>query len=140
MKISLYELFGLCNLDSVDIADNTYDFAVNFACNLDKNKCKDYYDKLMRMFAIGIECGNFEIWSSPVAHCDIVAFIRQHYTSFNVFMSHNNRDGYKPQEYDLVEEDTDLWYDLYMNTFESLVIGNYSDEQYKELYQLMGGK
>lgn len=140
MKITLYELFDLTKMDSVDIADNVWDFMTNFGCKVKKDKCKDYYDKLMRLFAINIECNHFELRSSPVAHCYISEYISKNINAFNTFMGKNNRDGYKPSEYKLVEEETDLWYDLYMNTFESLVVGNYSDDQYKELYELLGGK
>ena len=140
MKITLYELFTLCNIDSTDIADNTFEFVVNFACNTDKSKCKDYYDKLMRLFATQIECNNFEVGSYTLAHCEIKEFIERNIDAFSNFMNEFNKEGYRPCDYSVVEKESDLWYDLYIATFNNLVVGMYYEYQYEKLFKLLGGK
>lgn len=137
MKITLYDLFDLCKLSDVDIADNTYDFMVNFGCHVRKCDCKDFYDKCMRFFATKIECDDFEIGDN-IAHCDIVKFINKFIDVFNEFMNRHNREGYRPKDFALVDKDDptydDIFYDIYMNTFNSMVVGNYSEEQYRDLF------
>ena len=137
MKTTLYELFTLCGITETDIADNTYDFAVNFSCHLKKGQCHDNYDLLMRRFATQIECDKFDVDSTSMAHCDIYGFIKKYLNQFNVFMNEYNRDGYRPIEYEDIDDET--FYDLYFETFQSLVVGNYSDEAYGRLLHLMLG-
>lgn len=137
MRITLYELFDICSLNDTDIADNTYDFIVNFACHIKRGDCQDSYDKVMRYFATKIELDKFDVDRPTLAHCFINEFIKANLTAFNKFMEDNNREGYRVSDYDLVDEESDLWYDIYFGTFNNLVIGNYSESQYKDLLALL---
>lgn len=138
MKITLYELFTICDIDETDIADNTYDFIINFGCCIKKGQCNDNYDLLMRRFATKIDCDKFDIDSPTLAHCDITGFIKKNIKAFNVIMEEHHWDDYKPSSYDDIDDET--FYDLYFSTFENLVTGNYSDKIYGELLKALGGE
>lgn len=137
MKITLYELFTLCDITETDIADNTYDFMVNFSCHLKKGQCHDNYALLMRRFATLIDCTAFDIESPTLAHCDIVKFIKDNIEIFDEFMLKHNKEEFQPSP--LIEDESEVWYDVYMGTFENLVIGNYSDEACGELNKKLSG-
>ena len=138
MKITLYELFILCDIDNTDIGDDVYDWGVNFACYVDKGKCKDYYNKLMRMFATQIECDKYRPnWYS---HCFVSKYIKEHIDVFRTFLNEENREGFKPENYNNTENDDEQFFDIYMTSMEQLISGNYSDKQYEKLYKMLGGK
>lgn len=137
MKITLYELFTLCNITDTDIADNTYDFVVNFSCHLKKGQCHDHYELLMRKFATQIECDRFDVDTPTMAHCDIYGFIKKNIDVFTRFMNEENKEDYQPQNYEEIDDET--FYDLYFNTFESLVVGNYGESDYEKLFKALGG-
>ena len=138
MKITLYELFMLCDIDNTDIGDDIYDWCVNFACYTDKSKCKDYYDKLMRMFATQIECDKYRpTWYS---NCFVSKYIKDHIDVFKTFLNEENIKGVRPQDCENCETDDELFYDVYMSSMEQLINGNYSDRQYEKLFKLLGGK
>ena len=134
--MTIYEMFLFCEIDETDIGDDTYDWVNNFSCCMDKSKAKNPYDKLMRYFATNIEVSNYKPkWYSNAYVSD---FIKKHIDAFNKFMNENNIEGFRPCEYDDIDDET--WYDLYMNTFSNLINGNYSDEQYAELLKLLKGE
>lgn len=142
MKITLYELFTLCGITETDIADNTYDYVVSFSCHLKKGQCHDCYALFMRRIATQIECDKFDIDTPTLAHCDIRGFIRKNIDVFIDFMEKNNREEYQPSHYyeDLKGGiDDETFYDLFFNTFNCLVVGDYTEEQYEELLKALGG-
>ena len=136
MRMTIYEMFIFCELEDTDICDVKYDFANNFACYTKKGDCKDYYDKLMRMFATQIECEHYRPkWYSP---CYITEYIEKNIDVFNKFMNEENNESFRPKNYTDIDDET--WYDLYMETFKNLINGNYSERQYEKLYKMLGGK
>lgn len=136
MRMTIYEMFLFCEIDGTDIADDVYDWVNYFGCCMDKSKSKDAYDKCMRYFATHIEVSNYRPkWYS---NAFVSEFIHKNIDAFTKFMNENNITGFRPCEYD--EIDDELFYDLYMNTFGSLINGNYSDSQYAELLKLLKGE
>ena len=136
MKITLYELFQLCQIDNTDIGDDVYDWGVNFSCYIDKKKCTDYYSKLMRYFATQIECDHYQPkWYS---NCFVSKFIKEHLDVFTKFFNEENNENYQPQKYEDIDDE--LFYDIYMTSFESLIVGNYNDEQYEKLFKMLKGE
>ena len=136
MKITLYELFQLCDIDNTDIGDDVYDWAVNFSCCVNKKDCTDYYSKLMRYFATQIECDHYDPkWYS---NCFVSTFIKEHLDEFTKFFNEENNENYQPQKYS--DFDDELFCDIYMTSFENLIVGNYSEEQYEKLLKMLKGE
>lgn len=136
MRISLYELFDLCDLDDTDICDDVYDWAVNFSCIVNKSDCLDYYDKLMRLFATKIECNKYR--PNGYTNCFVSQFIKDNMFVFTSFLNEENREYCRPKDYDDIDDD--VFYDIYMQSIEQLITGGYSDRQYEVLYKMLGGK
>lgn len=138
MRITLYELFQLCDIESTDIGDDVYDWCENFSCYTDKSKCKEYYDKLMRFFAIKIECDRYRPnWYS---NCFVSNFIRENIEVFTKFLNEENIEGHRPMDYANEPMDDELFYDLYMGSMRFLIAGEYSEKQYEKLFKMFGGK
>lgn len=136
-KITLYETLRLKDFDGFDIADDIFDWGNYFECGESLEKSEDYYDKLMVLFALNIEVVKYqENWYTI---CKVAEFISKHSKAFTKFMNENNREDYQPKNYkgEKITLDNDLFYDLYIMTFESLINGNYCESQYKELYELL---
>lgn len=134
---SLYEVLMLTGHEDMDICDSVFDWGSNMGCYKSFEDCNDYYDKLMLLFCLNITCTKVnEKWYSC---CDISRFISEHQDTFDKFMNEENREGYRPQDYShkLDYEKDEDFYDLYLNTFESLIIGNYAESDYQKLYEML---
>lgn len=85
-----------------------------------------------------IECDRLDVGSPALAHCDIEGFIKSNIKVFTDFMEKHNKEEYRPSHYE--DMDDELFYDLYIMTFQHLVVGNYSYEEYQDLLDMFGGK
>lgn len=141
---SIYEVLMFNQQEDMDICDDIFDWGSNIGCRKSFEDCQDYYDKLMLLFCLNIECKRYnEKWYSC---CKITEFIEANKEVFDKFMNEENREEYTPRYYkeelgmDNVTSETDDFYDLYLNTFESLIVGNYCESDYEKLYKMLGGK
>lgn len=131
MKLTLYELFTLVNINECNIVDNETGYYLTFSCVVKKSKCKTNYDLLMRYFATKIECSGLDI-STPkhFAHCEITDFIRGH---INVFADFLNKYGTKTTK-------DQCWNDCLL-MFSQIIRHDFNENQYEELLKaLMEGK
>ena len=119
-----------------DIADDTWDWGVYFESSNSKNECEDYYYLLMWYFANNIQIIKYqENWFSI---CKVSEFIFNNINVFDKFMNEENCVEFKPNEYEKIESiDDELMVDIYLPTLENLMIGNYSENGYKKLYNYL---
>lgn len=130
--MTIYEFMIFSNKDGFDISDEIFDWATYFGADL-HNTTNDSYNVLMVYFANEIEMVNYqENWYSC---CKVSEFIQKHKKAFDMFMKEVNNERFQPD--DEVTIDDEEFCDLYLSTFESLVCGNYADEDYELLYDLL---
>jgi hypothetical protein len=130
--MTIYEFMQFSKKYGFDIADEIFDWGNYFDVNYDSLE-KDSYDVLMVYFANEIEMVNYnEDWYSC---CKVSEFIDKHRKAFDLFMKQANNKYYQPNG-DIAIDDEEFC-DLYLSTFENLINGNYADEDYELLYQLL---
>lgn len=130
--MTILEFMKFSKKDGFDIADEIFDWATYFGFDFDSLE-KDSYDVVMTYFANEIEMVNYqENWYSC---CKVSEFIQKHRKAFDLFMKEVNNERYQPDEEVTIEDEE--FCDLYLATFESLVCGNYADEDYDLLYELL---
>jgi len=144
---TIYEKFQELGF-GFDIADNTYDWINYFECPKDWDKCNDYYDKLMLLFALNIEC--VRCTKSNIGVCKVCEFIVENIKAFEKFLNETYREEYQPQ-YLLAKghkvndpNEDDWFYDIYLDAFKHLCNGNFSESKYEKLFNYLteekGGK
>ena len=134
------------NGEGFDIGDKEWDWGIYFGCPRDFHTGKDpdgnddYYDNLMLLFALNIKC--YKLQPTWYTVCGVGEFIKENLKVFKKFFNKHNREGYRPKDYKEADDPTvDAgFYEAYMQPMESLIAGNYSYSDYKELYFALGGK
>lgn len=136
--MKLMEFMNFSNQYGFDIAADIFDWGVYFETP-QPNKAEDYYGKLMVFFAEHIEMKNYrKDWYSI---CEIEKFIMEYLEQFTKFMDEENKEDYRPSNYEPLKDIEDyLMYDIYIPTLESLIVGNYSEQDYKKLYKYLTGE
>ena len=130
--MKIYEFMKFSNKWGFDIGDEVFDWGNYFEVD-NYSMEKDSYDILMVFFANNIEMLNYnEDWYSC---CKVSEFIQSHRKAFDKFMEKCNSEYYQPN--DKVTMDDEEFYDLYINTFANLINGNYAEEDYELLYDLL---
>ena len=130
MEMKLMDFMKFTGKYGFDIADVDFDWGNYFEVP-EEVENDDYYDKCMIFFAENITMVNYqENWYSG---CKIGEFLMNYEDAFTTFMNEENRYEYRPENFDFEIGDED-WYELYIMTFESLINGNYCEEDYEKLY------
>ena len=130
--MKIYDFMKFSDIDGFDIADEIFDWGTHFCIDM-HNVAKDSYDVVMTYFANNIEMVNYrQEWYSS---CKVSEFIQSHRKAFDKFMRMVNNENYQPN--DEITIDDEEFCDLYLSTFESLVCGNYAEEDYELLYELL---
>lgn len=129
--VTLYE--ARLAAKGLDIADDTYDIGIYFDCARSWKEAKDGYDKFMLLLGCNILVKKYNPdWYTV---CYISEFMWDNRDIFDPFFNENNREGYRPMDYkDLNPEKDSGFYEAYIQPFESLLSGGYSDEDYQTLY------
>ena len=119
-----------------DIADKDWDWGTYFDCPATWDECNDYYDRCCLLFALNIKVEEIrQDWYSP---CYVADFLWEHRDAFGKFFDEENREGYRPCDYSDIAPDEDTGFlEAYLEPFESLLIGNYSESDYKKLYFML---
>lgn len=134
---TLYEACLLTN--GLDIADRDWDMGIYFECGKTWNDAVDWYEKLMMIFGINIRVERMD--TVGYTTCMIADFLWENRDVFDVFFNEHNRHGYRPKDYNNLDPELDTgFFEAYMQPFESLLAGNYTDDDYKELYQMLSDK
>lgn len=135
--MKLIEFMEFSDNYGFDITDDIWDWGNYFETPRNFKECEnDYYNLLMWHFANNIEIVKYqEDWYSI---CKVSEFIYKNIKAFNKFMNEENREGYRPNEYEEIESaDDGLMVDIYLPTFENLINGNYSDDGYKKICEYL---
>lgn len=135
--MTIYELLSFVEgIDGIDIGDDVYDFVTHIDCHIKKGECKDNYDKCMRYLCTQLELSCYRPnWYS---NCYISEYIKKNIDAFTKFMDEENDEKFKPKNYEDIDDE--MFYDLYLNTFENLVVGNYADQDYEKLLNYLKGE
>ena len=143
---SLYEVLRLGGWEDLDICDTIWDWGVNLGHggyssfeDIDKDNPMDpWYYKIILLFCLNIKVEKVQPKWYTVCH--VAEFIDENREAFDKFMNEENREGYRPKDYPKHQNptiDDELFYDIYLPTFESLVVGNYTDDDYKKLFEYL---
>ena len=140
IKLSLFQTLQIAGSDGCDICDDIYDWGTYLGCPESWEKCTDYYDRCMLLFALNLRCDKYN--ESGYSVCHVTEFLWENREPFERFMNEENRRDYTPRYWQKQGETIDpkedgLFYDVYMTTFESLLIGNYSEPDYQKLYKYL---
>lgn len=121
--MTLYELIK--QNGGLDIGDNIYDWGNYFDFSDDEN---DHYDRCMIIMAKEIEVEKINLeWFSC---CKITEYLEKRKDTFTDFMNTFYDEMYKPIN---VENETDEFFDYYIDLFTTLINGGWSDREYKWL-------
>lgn len=139
-ELSLYEVLQIAGSDGCDICDDDYDWGVYLGFQESWEKCTDFYDKCMLLFALNLKCSGYH--PDRYSSCDVAKFIWRNREPFERFMNEENRTEYRPRYWqkkgETIDPDEDgVFYDVYMTTFESLIVGNYSEHDYQKLFKYL---
>lgn len=128
--MTLKEIMDLNNNYGFDICDETFDWGTYFYADFEEEK-GDSYNDLMCLFAEEIVCIKYK--KDYYSICQVSQFILSYKEAFDRFMNEENNEFYKPKNYDnITMNDGD--FEIYLLTFENLIIGNYSNSDYEKLY------
>lgn len=141
---TLYEYMKYTNTDTLDISDTIWDMGACMCVDLEKDtldKCEDYYDKLMLLLCLNIKIVKPQPdWYSV---CEIAQFVNDNIRAFEKFYNEEYQEEYTPkymlehgQDPNNMNVD-DGFYDIYMESFDSLLAGGYSERQYKKLFEYL---
>ena len=130
--MTIYEFMKFSDKDGFDITDEIFDWATYFGADL-HDTTNDSYNVVMVYFANEIEMVNYK--ENCYSCCKVSEYIQKHRMAFDKFMKQANNSACQPD--DEVTIDDEEFCDLYLSTFESLVCGNYADEDYELLYELL---
>lgn len=131
--MKVIDFMNLTQTFEFDVCDAIYDWVAYLGVH-DNENCDDY-DKLMRFFANNIEV--VDLLTNGNLQCKVTDFIKEHYDAFLKFVEEENDDNYKPSSYDEFDLEGEDFYDIFLNTFENLLIGNYSDLSYTKLLKYL---
>jgi hypothetical protein len=143
--ISLYQAIMMTNGEGFDIADVDWDWGIYLGIEKDWKGCADetgnpdYYYAFMLFLALNITCKRVnKNWYSP---CYVSKFIAENIDVFRDFFNKHNQEGYRPMDYENGDDpdSDDGFLEAYMTPLESMIAGNYCQEDYKELYYALGG-
>lgn len=72
--------------------------------------------------------------------CKVADLMWTHRDVFEPFFNENNKRGYRPKDYGDIDPNADEgFYEAYMMPLESLIVGNYSEEDYAQLLAALQG-
>lgn len=133
-KINLDTCIAWSGKSDVDVGDNTYDVLVA-VCLPDNIDPKDAYDVCLGKMNRGIQAIRlFDDYYGPRIVADVTGWVKENFELLKEFCREFNGDAYQmdvAEEDQYYEEDDPLYVGVL--TWESLVVGNYSDKAYKWL-------
>ena len=141
LGMTLYEASQLS--EGLDITDKIWDIGIYFECPANwEEATDDSYDRFMLLLGCNIKVAKWRPKGYTI--CDIAGFMWENRDVFGPFFNENNREGYRPADYgdseELDPEEDSGFYEAFMQPFESLLAGNYTDEDYQELYEKLSMK
>ena len=121
--------FREAGVEDGDISDETYDWGTYISYTEDP---EDDYERFMNFVMENTEMVSYNSdWYSP---CKVTEFMLKYIDAFTKFFEEENGEAYRPSSYpgtDWANDET--FYDVFLTSLESLLIGNYSEEDYSKL-------
>ena len=121
----------------LDISDNTFDWGAYIEFTDEPNEEIDWYNEFCKEIAQRTEVVHInQDWYSP---CKVSEMIVANMDAFKKFFNEENREGYRPMDYENADDSTsdDGFYEAYLQGLESLLVGNYAEEDYEKLVKLL---
>jgi len=133
--LSLWDTMKKYDNCCLDITGKEWDWGVAVCLDLEEPEDEsDYYCMFMHYVCINIQVTKYvPDWYTQTT---IEEFLWENRDVFEPFFNENNREGYRPKDYDQIDPNEDTgFYEAYMMPMESLISGNYSESAYKRLYK-----
>ena len=138
-EMTLWQLMQMLHNGDLDITGTRWDWGTCMCVDLEPGEDEDYYNKFMRLICMNIKVLKYKPdWYTQTT---IEDFMWNNRDIFKPFFNENNRVGYRPKDYKGISPDADTgFYEAYMEPLESLMVGNYTDEDYEYLYKQFEAK
>ena len=138
-ETSLYEALLANRMDGCDICDNDWDWGIFLSLpdGDSVESCEDGYDKFCMLLCLNLRCkGIKHNWYTP---CNVAGFIEEHRAVFEEFFNEENREGYRPSDYEgpLKANEDKGYFEAFMEPMESLIAGNYCESDYDKLVAML---
>lgn len=122
-----------------DINDSIFDFLTHLEYDKDIN---DSYDRCLDYIAAHLDVIELAPNTDYGVTCDICGLIENYRSAFDRFMNEENAETYTPAHYvelygEVYTPNDEEYYDLYLQTFDCLLGGSYSNSDYDKLYSYM---
>lgn len=122
-------LDGAC----IDITGEIFDWGIAFSCHSTLEQCQDFYDKVMFLFGCNVQLTKLvPNWYSQTT---IENFIINHRKVFEKFMEKTYEEEYI-YDWSTIKNDSEEFYDVFLNLMENLICGNCCEEDYEILWNL----
>ncbi len=138
--MTLKELIQI-NDRGYDVCDDIFDWGTNYDYNINP---KDYYDKALDLMASEIEV--VKVQPKWYTICKFSEFVVKYQDVFDQFLNEENKEEYTPKYaceklgVDRLNKDMGEFYDIYLESFASLLAGNYCESDYMKLYEMLKEK
>jgi len=122
----------------VDLYDFDWDWCVASAVDPELSEEEmENYDRFQKWLAQHLVVDVDTIGEYSV-ECNASELMWTYHKIFDPFFNDHNRAGYRPKSYKKIDPDEDNgFYEVYMCSLSSLIVGNYSEEDYKELCEAL---
>lgn len=125
-----------------DVCDNGWDWCCCLCFQKLPEQGSDSYVKFCTWLARNLEIEDPDEYTEEpcTVTCKVADLMWKHRDVFEPFFNENNRYGYRPADYGDIDPDEDEgFYEAYMTPLESLIVGNYSEEDYSKLLEALQG-
>ena len=127
-----------------DVCDDGWDWCCCLCFNKIPEQGSDSYTRFCTWLAKNLELDDPKDCLDNFAYygvtCKVADLMWAHRDVFEPFFNENNKRGYRPKDYGDIDPDADEgFYEAYMMPLESLIVGNYSEEDYSQLLEALQG-
>ena len=129
MEMTIKQFMEFANKGGFDIGDDVWDWGVYFDL---PRTIDDNYDKFCEFVANNLTMVCYrDDWYST---CKVTEFLTKFDKAFRKFTNECNNENYQLGD---CEIESDQWFETIFPTFESLIVGGYSENDYGRLVELL---
>lgn len=128
-------------IGDIDLYDYAWDWAVASGVDIyTPEEEMDGYAKAQKWIAQHIMVDTDTVGSYAI-ECNASDMMWKYREVFDPFLEKHNKYAYRPSTWKHLDPDEDDgFYEVYMCSLESLIVGSYSDKDYEELYRMLSAK
>ena len=115
------------------VSDAEYDFSIRIGCTVSKDKCKTYYDLVMRQLCTKIDLGNYR--PDGFSKCFISEYLKQSSKIFTSFINYYYNSNLAEDAYTNFTNES--FSSVYLEAFKNIVQKMYTEDDYSYLYGLL---